>query len=274
MKENKNPYIITGGEEGKKRLHILSDVLKDSTKSLLIRNDVLSVKRFLDLGCGGGDVSMMVAQMLGENSHVTAIDFDKEIISLAQKDAIQSGIKNMEFKALNVYDIDFENEFDMVYSRFLLSHLKDPLSVLFKMIRSLKPGGRIIVEDVEFSGHFSFPENEAFKSYIQLYKQSAELKDQNPEIGPSLFSLFQLAKVSNINFDVIQPCFNKGPGKWMAYITMDKIKESVINHGLADFEAIDTLLKDLKEFTEDENTIISLPRIFRVSGIKSAELRN
>jgi ubiquinone/menaquinone biosynthesis C-methylase UbiE len=269
MEQKDTGYIISGGTEGKTRLNVLSDVLKDDTSSLIEQTGPVTGKKFLDLGCGGGNVSLMVAKMVGETGHVTAIDFDEKIIALAQKDATEQKIHNISFEAKSAYDISFSNEFDIVYSRFLLSHLKDPKLVLQNMLKSAKPGGSIIVEDVQFSGHFCFPQCDAFNSYLEYYSAAAFNNNQNPEIGLSLFQLFHDAGIEQISVDVIQPCFSSGPGKWMGYITMDKIKNMVIKQGLADAAKVDKLLMQLEAFTKDEQTVISLPRIFRVRGVKA-----
>jgi ubiquinone/menaquinone biosynthesis C-methylase UbiE len=268
MKEKDNEYIITGGEEGKKRLNVLADVLSSYTKALLEKDGPIHRKKILDLGCGGGNVALMASKMVGEEGYVTAIDFDSEIISLAKQDAINDGVNNISFEAQSAYDITFDDRFDIAYSRFLLSHLRQPELALQNMLKSAKPGARIIVEDVEFSGHFCYPSCKAFDSYIKYYTAAATHNEQNPEIGPSLFQLFHSAGIKNIQFDIIQPCFSQGAGKRMAYITMDKIKSIVIKQGLADIETIDTLLRELDVFTQNEQTIISLPRIFRVWGYK------
>ncbi len=268
MKEEKNAYIITGGEEGKKRLKILAEVLSSTTKSLFEITGPLTGKKILDVGCGGGDVSIMLARMVGNNGSITGLDFDKEIVNLAQEDAINEGVLNVQFQAIDAHDIHYHDEYDIVYSRFLLSHLKRPMQVLENMLNSIKPSGRIIVEDIQFSGHFCYPACKAFDDYLHYFTTSAKNHEHNPEIGPSLYRLFHQAGIKDIKFDHIQPSFNTGPGKWMAYITMDKIKNTVIKQGLADSLTIDKLLQELEEFTKDEHTIISLPRIFRVWGVK------
>ena len=263
-----NNYIITGGDEGKKRLAILADILHEQTKALIEVGGPISGKRFLDLGCGGGAVSLLAAKMTDDNGYVKAIDFDREIISLARKDAIEESMLNVSFEVCSAYDIVFNNEFDIAYSRFLFSHLENPMIVLQRMIDAVKLGGRIIVEDIQFSGHFCYPACKAFDAYLHYFTTAAKNNNHNPEIGSSLFTLFNEAGIEQIHFDFIQPCFNKGIGKWMACMTMDKIKDTVIKQGLADEETISAVLKELEEFTKDEQTIISLPRIFRVWGVK------
>ena len=266
--EPTNNYIITGGEQGKTRLNTLSDVLYQSTKSLLERNGVQPGAAFLDAGCGGGNVATMVSGIVGAEGRVTALDFDSAIIELNKQDAAHNNITNISYKAMSAYDINAENEYDLAYARFLLSHLTEPEKVVGKMLRSVKPGGRVVAEDVHFSGHFCYPPNKAFDAYVRLYSEAAKLRGHNPEMGSALPSLFEKSGVAEVSFDVIQPAFSKGAGKWMAYITLDKIKDSLIASGLATQTQIQEILSELEAFTTNESTIISLPRILRVWGRK------
>ena len=261
-------YIITGGTEGKKRLNVLSDVMHPYTLSLLEAHGFTTGNAFLDVGCGGGNVARMAATIVGNTGKVVATDFDAEIIALNKEEASANGITNLTYTALNAYDIDFEGEFDIAYSRFLLSHLASPEKALEKMLKGVKPGRKIIVEDVHFSGHFCYPQSKAFSEYVTLYSALAYHRGQNPDIGPELPELFRKAGIQDIDFDVIQPAYSTGAGKRMAYITLDKISEPLIAQGLATKLQIETLLKELDAFTDDETTIMSLPRIFRVWGSK------
>lgn len=269
MNTQTNDYIISGGEEGKKRLNVLSEVLKDHTRLLLETDGSITGQRLLDLGCGGGNVALMAAGMVGPAGHVTAIDFDSAIIALAQQDASEASVQNISFTAQSAYDIDFDQEFDIVYSRFLLSHLSDPLRVLTNMIRSTRPGGKIIVEDVQFSGHFCYPQCPAFDAYLNYYNTAAINNGQNPEMGIALAELFHSAGIDTLKLDTVQPSFTKGAGKRMACITLEKIKPMVIKQGLASEETINRVLNELEAFTQNEQTLMSLPRIFRVVGYKS-----
>ncbi|MCD6064004.1 MAG: ubiE 5 [Flavipsychrobacter sp.] len=266
--EKPESYIITGGEEGKKRLNVLSEVLYSYTKTLLLQQGLAKGMSFLDVGCGGGNVSVMAAGMVGDAGRVTAIDFDEEIIALNKEEVAAAGISTIAYETLSAYDLSSRDEYDITYARFLLSHLTDPLRVLKNMAASLKPGGRVIVEDIHFDGHFCYPACTAFNEYVALFTATASQREQNANIGPELLRLFGEAGLQDVGFDVIQPTFNTGSGKWMGYITMDKIKEAVIAQGLADATTIDNILKELETFTNDDTTIMSLPRIFRFWGTK------
>lgn len=261
-------YIISGGEEGKKRLGILAEVLYPYTRSLLIQQGLASGMSFLDAGCGGGHVATMAAGIVGKTGHVTAIDFDEDIIALNKKEAEAQNIPNIAYESLSAYDIHYPGRFDRAYARFLLSHLTDPLHALKNMMDSLKPGGTLIVEDIHFHGHCCHPASLAFDHYVSLFTATAAARGHNANIGPQLRSLLIAAGAEDVQFDIIQPAFHAGPGKWMAYITMDKIREAVMEQQLADAADIQKILDELETFTKDDNTIISLPRIFRAWGRK------
>jgi ubiquinone/menaquinone biosynthesis C-methylase UbiE len=268
--KNENNYIIKGGEEGKKRLGLLSEILETHSRSFIESVVNLKGKRFLDVGSGGGHVSLMASDMVGRDGQITAIDFDAEIIRLAAEDAKGKGVENITYSVMDAYKLDYENEFDVAYARFLLSHLQHPEVVLSKMISSVKKDGAVIIEDIDFSGHFCYPHSDAFMDYVRYFSDAALNNGQHPDIGKQLLSMFKNQnQLYDIRFDVIQPVFESGDGKWMAYITMDKIKDSLLQQGLANQDEIEKTLSALKLFTENKNSVISLPRIFRVSGLKS-----
>jgi ubiquinone/menaquinone biosynthesis C-methylase UbiE len=269
MSASINDYIIEGGSDGKSRLNILAEVLHSYTKALLHQQGIADGMSVLDAGCGGGHVALLLANLVGDGGHVTAIDLDVEMIALAERDAKTARVSNISFKAINTYDINYDDEFDAAYARFLLSHLKKPMDALLKMKQGIKTGGKIIVEDVQFIGHFCYPRCDAFDRYVNYYTQAANYKGADPEIGPKLVALFKEVGLINIGFDTIQPCFYSGQGKWMACVTLKNIKAALLEHHIVTPHEFDETLRELEEFTASSHTLISLPRIFRVWGTKN-----
>jgi ubiquinone/menaquinone biosynthesis C-methylase UbiE len=266
MSELTDQYAIKGGEEGKKRLNVLSGAMQQSTLKLLLEKGLSAGMNVLDAGCGGGNVSLMMAELVGPAGKITGIDLDAEILALAERDRVEQRVENLQYVHRGIYDAGFLKEFDFVYARFLLSHLNDPLKAVAQMRVAARPGGKVVVEDLQFSGHFSWPENAAFKRYLELYTRTVEQKGGNAELGPQIPGIFRDAGLQDVGFDIIQPAFEDGPGKQMGYITLEKIKQAVINAGVADEQEVDKILRELDAFTKDERTMISMPRIFRVWG--------
>ena len=92
--------------------------------------------------------------MVGPTGRVVGIDLDETKIALARREAAALTPCNVEFGVSKIGDGVGTAEFDAVYTRFVLTHLGDPAAALTWMLGRLPPGGRVVVEDIDCSGHF------------------------------------------------------------------------------------------------------------------------
>jgi SAM-dependent methyltransferase len=257
-------YVIQGGEQGKARLRILSHALWPTTLNLINRTGIKTGMACLDVGCGGGDVTLKMAGLVGASGRVTGIDMDSTKMHLAQQEAEQQAIANVKFLRLDIAQLDYEAEYDLVYARFLLTHLTDPVNALQRMVKATKPGGVVIVEDIDHSGIFCYPACSALEQYISLYNQIVKLKGADPEIGPKLPALFRQVGLQDLHLSHDQPAFMEGEAKRMPQITLENSAPAVMAAGLATETEINALFLELDTFAQDSQTIMSLPRIFQV----------
>ena len=124
------------------------------------------------------------------------------------------------------------------------------------------------VEDIQFAGHFSYPACPAFDRYVTLYQDVVRHKGGDPNIGPRLLGMFLDFGLIDVQLEVIQPSYREGPGKRIASVTMEHIREAVVGAGLASHEDINNVVTEINSFADDPRTILSLPRIFQVWGTK------
>ncbi len=80
-------YIIRGGSAGRERLRLLSRVMHSATCGLLDRVGVRPGMSYLDMGCGGGDVTVELARRAGPTSLVVGEDIDAIKLSLAEQES-------------------------------------------------------------------------------------------------------------------------------------------------------------------------------------------
>ena len=261
-------YAIAGGAEGKSRLKILAKAMQPYTKSFLQFLNITSGMSCLDLGCGGGDVTLELAKIVGETGRVIGLELDDTVVELTRQDFQRLGLTNVEFKVADALNLNAENRYDVAYTRFLLTHLSQPQQVIEKMKTAIKPDGLIAIEDIQFSGHFCYPNCPAFDRYLQLYQQVVIDKGGDPEIGVKLPGMLRQAGFKTVNLNVVQPTFMTGEGKLLAQITLEKIRLAILERGLSSAEEIDSIVAELKDFARNPQTVVSLPRIFQVWGRK------
>ena len=113
----------------------------------------------LDLGCGTGELSAYLAELVGPEGKVVAVDPDKERLLLAQQSFGEA--KNLSFvegSASNFPGIDSES-YNIIFSNYVIHWIPDKQEVFKNMFESLKRGGKIAIQ---YMGHL-FPLESAFK---------------------------------------------------------------------------------------------------------------
>ncbi len=259
-------YVIRGGEEGKARLSVISEALASSTARLLDAAGLREGMRCLDLGCGGGDVTLAIARVVGPGGSVVGVDMDAVKIDLARQDASDQHVEHVEFRSGDATTLDAQSEYDLVYARLLLTHLVDPEAALRRRIAALQPGGVVVVEDLDHSAVFAYPNCPALDRFVALYNETSQGRGGDPEIGPKLMGMLRRAGLVGIQLRATQPVFSDGPAKRIHRITLDNVKDAILLAGLAKAEELDSLAGELDTFAADTDTIMVFPRIFQVCG--------
>lgn len=89
----RSSYIVRGGSSGRERLRILAQVMRPSTLSLLERVGLRPGMRCLDVGCGGGDVTIELARLVGPDASALGIDLDEvKLIAAITMEAIADAV--------------------------------------------------------------------------------------------------------------------------------------------------------------------------------------
>ena len=106
-------------------------------------------ERVLDLGSGAGTDSLVAAQMVGPEGHVTGIDMTPEMLAKARAAAGEMGAANVEFVESEAEQLPFADAtFDVVVSNGVIDLIPDKDAVFSELYRVLVPGGRIQIADV------------------------------------------------------------------------------------------------------------------------------
>lgn len=259
-------YVIRGGIEERERLRVLSRALEAGTKALLDRLGLRDGLVCADVGCGAGDVSLELARRIAPAGKVVGFDIDETKLDLARAEAKELAVGNVEYRVADVRQAFDVPHFDVVYSRFLLTHLQDPSALLTAFRRSLRPGGVVAVEDIDFSGYFTYPESPAFLRYRELYCAIVHRRGADPNIGPRLPALLKQAGFEVVDISVSQPVALVGAPKLASAMTMEHIAGAVLEDSLATADEVAEIVKAVYAFAEDPTTLASMPRIVQVWG--------
>lgn len=107
-------------------------------------------QRVLEVGCGTGDDARDIAHLVGPTGHVVGLDNSQAMIAEAKHRA--AGIRlPLEFQVGDAMHMTYADaSFDAVRADRSFMHIPDPVKALAEMVRVTRPGGRVLVYEVDF----------------------------------------------------------------------------------------------------------------------------
>ena len=96
----------------------------------------------LDIGCGGGLLCEPLAKM---GMSVTGIDASEMSVKVAQRHAVQSGLKINYRHCLSSDLVDQPQRYDVVMNTEVIEHVPDQQQLIAECCELLKPGGLLIL---------------------------------------------------------------------------------------------------------------------------------
>ena len=124
----------------------------------------------LDLGCGTGELSAYLAELVGPEGKVVAVDPDKGRILLGHQS--YSEVKNLSFvegSASNFPGIRSES-FDIIFCNHVIHWIPDKQELFNNMFESIKHGGKIAIQHVDYTCPFV----SSCSAFKELYPENAE----------------------------------------------------------------------------------------------------
>jgi len=251
--------------------------LNDQAETLdnIIHNDTVfpSGSLVLEAGCGVGAQTKIIATK-NPDSNFISIDLSEDSIREAKELVNSLGIKNVEFKQADIYNLPYKDEtFDCVIICFVLEHLHNPKQALYELKRVLKSGGTMIAIEGDHGSTFFYPDSEYAHSAIDCQIQLQKQNGGNSNIGRELYPLLNSIGLSDISVsprmvyvDASKPQLVEGFIKNTFTAMIEGVGEKAIQHGMVNKLIFEKGIKDLYRTAEPDGVFSYT--FFRGSGTK------
>ncbi|RYX82569.1 class I SAM-dependent methyltransferase [bacterium] len=239
------------------------------TRRLLIDGGITTGMRVLDVGCGYGDVTRMVAELVGDAGQVIGVDHDERALETARMRAAEQGFSNVAFAPGDmVPSMPIDGLFDAVVGRRVLMYQGNPIDAIDRLLQVLRPGGRIVFQehDSTLGPNSSLPLHQQVHGWIW---ETVAKEGGNINLGFNLHSVLTQggAKVEQVRAEaIVQTPTQSHPIAFIVRAMMPRL----IEHGVAtDAEIeIETLELRLNEERQKANATFIWDMAFGVWGSK------
>jgi len=126
-------------------LGLRNDVYRRPLATALDRLGLREGWRCVDVGAGGGDVSVALAEVVGRDGRVYAVVSDPH----ARDEVARKAAAHAQVVAITQSgeDLLLPEPVDLAFCRFLLMHVHDPIVVLRRMGAAVRPGGWVVAQE-------------------------------------------------------------------------------------------------------------------------------
>ena len=124
-----------------------NDVYRRPLATALDRLGLREGWRCVDVGAGGGDVTVALAEMVGRDGRVYAVDSDPRARDEVAAAAAAAGTAQVLAITQAAEDLTLPEAVDLAFCRFLLLHVPQPVVVLRRMAGAVRPGGWVVVQE-------------------------------------------------------------------------------------------------------------------------------
>ncbi|MEV0980416.1 methyltransferase domain-containing protein [Streptomyces sp. NPDC049915] len=244
-------YLLDNRQsEAAERFDAFTDLFDPVTFRHLERLGVGPGWRCWEVGAGGTSVVSWLAKKVGPTGRVVATDIDTTRLAAAARPPVE----------VRVHDVGAEEPpgagFDLVHARLVLVHVPDRERALAAMVRALRPGGRLLIEDADpalqplVCPDEHGPEQQLANRLRQGFRSLLADRGADLTYGRKLPRLLREAGLRQVEADAYFPLSSPACTALEA-ATVRQIRSRLVEAGLATDEDIDRHLGNVASGTMD-----------------------
>jgi SAM-dependent methyltransferase len=152
-------------------------------------------QRVLDVGCGFGDTTQRIAELVGTTGEALGVDVAPRFIETATAEAAEAGVTNVRFEVADVQTTRFESRYDLVFSRMGTMFFSNPVPAMRNLREALVPDGRLamVVWRQRIDNEWLYRAQQVVETIVERPEEYDE-----PTCGPGPFSMANADTTSDI----------------------------------------------------------------------------
>jgi 2-polyprenyl-3-methyl-5-hydroxy-6-metoxy-1,4-benzoquinol methylase len=256
-------YVLGHSAEELNRLVDQARLFGELSEEVFVRAGIGPGMRVLDVGCGAGDVSFLLARMVGPSGAVIGIDRSEDAVAMATARAQAMGLAQVSFSQGDIEDISLDRPVDAAVGRFVLMYSADPSVSLRRIAANVRAGGIVAFQEMNVAEAKSFPQVELYEQSMRRIIETLHREEVKTLMGLRLYRTFVEAGLPPP--EMIMGARVEGSSDSLGYQIVAQVVKSLLpvmeKLGVANEKEIqiETLAQRLRDEVLSRGAVIVLP---------------
>lgn len=261
-------YLLDVGEADRARMTLLGGIYQPYNSAFMLKHGLQPGMAVADMGCGPGSMTLWLAQTVGADGSVLALDASQQQLALVEQEIAAARLSHVTCAHMDIYAAEqLSQRFDVIFCRFVLTHLKNPQAALRILVNLLKPGGRLFVADFDNRTWYSYPNSRAVDRATELLFSLGELHEADFAVGPKLYGYLREIPAVQLAAEIVQPVLTAQQRHYVSLRTK-LLKSHYLEHNLATADELEQLIHDLQRIAADEQYLLAGASMFQVCATR------
>ncbi len=225
----------------------------------------------LDAGCGPGFATADLANLVGPNGQVHALDNAQRFVDMAQARAQALGLKQVDVVCMDVTDLTLAAEsFDGVFLRWVLSFVAEPGPGVQRLCAALKPAGALVAMDYcNYRAARLYPSTDTLVELFDYFGEANRLSGGSYDHGDGLA---EMAIHAGLDVRYLEPVvFAARPGDryWHWFTTFCRVFiPSMVESGQMPADFARRVVEQLRERETLPGAYFMTPPVMKMIAVK------
>ena len=249
------------------RLLVQSKAMAPDALAMLERFGSMQGWRCLDVGCGPGGITDLLAARVGPAGRVIGLDRDAEFLQFARQN---NAAANVEFRRDDAYGADLPaGGFDLVHMRFVASTAGNPQRLIKEAMRLARPGGVVALQEPDGATLHCYPPHPAWDALKAALLGAFKGVGADLELAKKLYFLAHQSGLNDVQYrTALLGVRSTDPMVDYLPATIESLRATILKLGLIGESDLAAALGDCRAHLAKPGTSFTMYAVAQVWGRK------
>ena len=192
------PYAFGTDQRELDRLTLQGAFYHALTRDFLIEAGLPACRNVLEIGCGVGEVTRILQELMPDDGRITVTDVDPRMVAVTESRRAAGRVRVVG-QAVAVDQLQAPSPlYDAVVARLVLMYLPDPVATLARLRKLVKPGAVVAVQEADHRSYLTTnPPSELYEHYKKQLDAASAARGIRSSLGLLLRGMFLEAGFHN-----------------------------------------------------------------------------